>query len=75
MVRREHTFGSDRIKTTNTGGYFSAGDDPARVTWFDDEMKVLTSTARQLGMPVHTAPLRAVNRRFAFARAVLSTLT
>jgi imidazolonepropionase-like amidohydrolase len=56
MVRREHTFGSDWIKTTNTGGYFSAGDDPARVTWFDDEMEALTSTAHQLGMPiaVHT---------------------
>ncbi len=52
LVRREHTYGSDWIKTTNTGGYFSAGDDPARVTWFDDEMEVLTSTARQLGMPV-----------------------
>lgn len=52
LVRREHVLGSDWIKTTNTGGYFSAGDDPARVTWFDDEMEVLTSTARQLGMPV-----------------------
>ena len=40
------------IKTTNTGGYFSPGDDPARVTWFGDEMEALTSTARQLGMPV-----------------------
>jgi imidazolonepropionase-like amidohydrolase len=56
LVRREHTYGSDWIKTTNTGGYFSAGDDPARVTWFDDEMEALTSTAHQLGMPiaVHT---------------------
>ena len=52
LVRREHTFGSDWIKTTNTGGYFSPGDDPARVTWFDDEMEALTSTAHQLGMPV-----------------------
>src|SRR5581483_4851395 len=52
LVRREHTFGGDWIKTTNTGGYFSRGDDPARVTWFDDEMEVLTSTAHQLGMPV-----------------------
>ena len=52
LVRREHTFGSDWIKTTNTGGYFSRGDDPARVTWFDDEMETLTSTAHQLGMPV-----------------------
>jgi imidazolonepropionase-like amidohydrolase len=52
LVRREHTYGSDWIKTTNTGGYFSAGDDPARVTWFDDEMEALTSAAHQLGMPV-----------------------
>lgn len=52
LVRREHTFGSDWIKTTNTGGYFSPGDDPARVSWFDDEMAVLCATARQLGMPV-----------------------
>jgi imidazolonepropionase-like amidohydrolase len=52
LVRREHTFGSDWIKTTNTGGYFSPGDDPARVTWFDDEMGALTSTAHQLGMQV-----------------------
>lgn len=52
LVRREHTFASDWIKTANTGGYFSAGDDPARVTWFDDEMAMLTSTAHQLGMPV-----------------------
>ncbi len=28
LVRREHTFGSDWIKTTNTGGYFSPGHDP-----------------------------------------------
>jgi hypothetical protein len=32
LVRREHTFGCDWVKTTNTGGYFSPGDDPARVT-------------------------------------------
>jgi len=52
LVRREHAFGSDWIKTTNTGGYFSPGDDPVRVTWFDDEMNLLAATARQLGMPV-----------------------
>lgn len=52
LVRREHTFGSDWIKTSNTGGYFSPGDDPARVTWFDDEMAALTAAAHQLGMPV-----------------------
>jgi imidazolonepropionase-like amidohydrolase len=52
LVRREHTYGSDWIKTANAGGYFSAGDDPARATWFDDEMETLASTARLLGMPV-----------------------
>ena len=56
LVRRERTFGSDWIKTANTGGYFSPGDDPARLTWFDAELEALTATARQLGMPlaVHT---------------------
>ena len=34
-VRREHKYGSDWVKTANTGGYFSPGDDPARVTWFE----------------------------------------
>src|ERR1700730_16741514 len=48
LVRREPTYGGDWIKTTNTGGYFSAGDDPARVTWFDDEMEMLAATGRQL---------------------------
>jgi imidazolonepropionase-like amidohydrolase len=52
MVRREHTYGADWIKTANAGGYFSPGDDPARPTWFDDEMEMLCSTARLLGMPV-----------------------
>ena len=72
-MRREHTFGSDWIKTTNTGGYFSAGDDPARVTWFDDEMEVLTSTARQLGMPVavHTGAAEGCKQAIRFgARSI-----
>lgn len=61
LVRREHTYGSDWIKTANAGGYFSVGDDPARPTWFDDEMEVLTDTARLLGMPVavHTGAAEA----------------
>lgn len=61
LVRREHTYGSDWIKTANAGGYFSAGDDPARGTWFDDEMEALTATARLLGMPVavHTGAAEA----------------
>jgi imidazolonepropionase-like amidohydrolase len=68
LVRREHTFGSDWIKTTNTGGYFSAGDDPARVTWFDDEMEMLTSTAHQLGMPVavHTGAAEGCKQAIRF---------
>ena len=31
LVRVEHAFGGNWIKTMNTGGYMSAGDDPARV--------------------------------------------
>ena len=56
MVRMEHAFGGNWIKTMNTGGYMSAGDDPARVTWFEDEMQALGQTAQQLGLPlaVHT---------------------
>jgi hypothetical protein len=30
----------------------SFGDDPAKVTWFEDEMQCLAETARQLGLPV-----------------------
>jgi imidazolonepropionase-like amidohydrolase len=56
LVRMEHAFGGNWIKTMNTGGYMSAGDDPAKVTWFEDEMQALGQTARQLGLPlaVHT---------------------
>jgi imidazolonepropionase-like amidohydrolase len=61
LVRREHAYGSDWIKTANAGGYFSVGDDPARPTWFDDEMDALCSTAHMLGMPVavHTGAAEA----------------
>lgn len=56
LVRMEHAFGSNWVKTMNTGGYMSAGDDPAKVTWFEDEMQALGQTAQQLGLPlaVHT---------------------
>ena len=56
LVRMEHAFGGDWIKTMNTGGYMSAGDDPAKVTWFEDEMQCLAKTAQQIGLPlaVHT---------------------
>jgi imidazolonepropionase-like amidohydrolase len=61
LVRREHAYGSDWIKTANAGGYFSVGDDPARPTWFDDEMEAVCSTAGLLGMPVavHTGAAEA----------------
>ena len=61
LVRREHAYGSDWVKTANAGGYFSPGDDPARCTWFDDEMEALTATATRLGMPVavHTGAAAA----------------
>jgi hypothetical protein len=53
LVRMEHAFGGNWIKTMNTGGYMSAGDDPARVTWFEDEMQALGQTrdveAKSLG--------------------------
>ena len=39
LVRAEHAFGGNWIKTMNTGGYMSFGDDPAKVTWFEDEMQ------------------------------------
>jgi imidazolonepropionase-like amidohydrolase len=52
LVRAEHAFGGDWIKTMNTGGYMSFGDDPAKVTWFEDEIQCLAETARQLGLPV-----------------------
>ncbi len=66
-VRREHKYGSDWIKTTNTGGYFSPGDDPARVTWFDHEMQVLCDTAAQLGLPVavHTGAAQGCKQAIA----------
>lgn len=73
LVRREHTYGGDWIKTTNTGGYFSAGDDPARVTWFDDEMEALTAAAHQLGMPVavHTGASEGCKQAIRFgARSI-----
>jgi imidazolonepropionase-like amidohydrolase len=61
LVRREHAYESDWIKTANAGGYFSVGDDPARPTWFDEEIEAVCSTAQLLGMPVavHTGAAQA----------------
>ena len=68
LVRRENAYGSDWIKTANAGGYFSVGDDPARSTWFDDEMQALCSTAELLGMPVavHTGAAEACKQAIRF---------
>ena len=82
LVRIEHAFGGNWIKTMNTGGYMSAGDDPARVTWFEDEMLTLGQTAQQLGLPlaVHTGAAEGCKQALrAGARssntAILSTTT
>jgi imidazolonepropionase-like amidohydrolase len=68
LVRRERAYGSDWIKTANAGGYFSVGDDPARPTWFDDEMEAVCSTAQLLGMPVavHTGAAQACKQAIRF---------
>jgi len=52
QVRCQAAHGADWIKTMNTGGYMSFGDDPARVTWFDEEMEAAAAAAHQLGLPV-----------------------
>jgi imidazolonepropionase-like amidohydrolase len=68
IVRREHANGADWIKTANAGGYFSPGDDPDRMTWFDDEMEAVCSTARLLGLPVavHTGAATACKQAIRF---------
>jgi hypothetical protein len=48
----EQAFGGNWIKTMNTGRYMAAGDDPARVTWFEYEMLTLGQAAQQLGLPL-----------------------
>jgi imidazolonepropionase-like amidohydrolase len=51
-VRTEHKYGGDWIKAANAGSYFDRRDDPAEVTWSDDELSALADTARGLSMPV-----------------------
>jgi imidazolonepropionase-like amidohydrolase len=63
LVRREHTFGSDWIKTTNTGGYFSQGDDPARVTWFVHRTRMGSSDRRSSARLGHHVLLTAAARQ------------
>jgi imidazolonepropionase-like amidohydrolase len=61
LVRSEHKYGADWVKTANAGSYFDVTDDPDRLTWFDDELETLVDTAAQLGMPVavHTGGAEA----------------
>jgi len=64
QVRREHRHGVDWIKTANAGSYFDVTDDPARLTWFDDEISTLVQAASQHGLPVavHTGGAEACNQ-------------
>jgi imidazolonepropionase-like amidohydrolase len=60
-VRTEHKYGGDWIKAANAGSYFDRRDDPAEVTWSDEELSGLADTARGLSMPVavHTGSSQA----------------
>ena len=75
MVRMEHAFGGNWIKTMNTGGYMSAGDDPARVTW--SKMRCRLSDKRRNSLACRwryiPGPPRGASRRCAPAPAVSST--
>lgn len=48
-VRRDAKYGCDWIKLYATGGFFSAGDDPAQQHFSDEEMKVACEEATRLG--------------------------
>lgn len=50
QVRNEMRFGADWIKFAATGGFSSPSDDPGQVTYSQEEMDMLVSTARDLGM-------------------------
>lgn len=47
-VRRDAKFGADWIKLYVTGGFFSAGDDPALQHFSDEELKVAIGEAERL---------------------------
>ena len=76
FVRAEHAFGGDWIKTMNTGGYMSFGDDPAKVTWFKTRCSAWPKPRASLACrsPFTQARRRAANRRCARARAVWNTV-
>ncbi|MFZ4792162.1 MAG: amidohydrolase family protein [Candidatus Competibacteraceae bacterium] len=52
VVRQEASRGADWIKFGGTGGFSSPADDPAQVPYSQEEMNVLVSTARDLGLSV-----------------------
>lgn len=50
-VRQEIRAGADWVKFAASGGFSSPADDPDHVTYSEEEMKVLVSTAADLGRP------------------------
>jgi imidazolonepropionase-like amidohydrolase len=77
LVRREHAYGSDWIKTANAGGYFSVGDDPARPTGSTTRWRPCAPPRRCWGCPspCTPAPRTRASRPSATARAASSTPT
>lgn len=51
VVRQEASRGAQWIKFGGTGGFSSPADDPSQVPYSQEEMNVLVSTARDLGLP------------------------
>lgn len=48
-VREDAKYGADWIKLYVTGGFFSAGDDPAQQHFSDEEIRTAVEEARRLG--------------------------
>jgi tryptophan 2-monooxygenase len=51
VVRTEISRGAQWIKFAGSGGFSSPADDPSQVTYSQEEMNVMVSTARDLGVP------------------------
>ncbi|MYS36771.1 tryptophan 2-monooxygenase [Streptomyces sp. KhCrAH-43] len=51
VVREDIRSGADWIKFGATGGFATPSDDPTQVTFSQDEMNALVTTARDLGIP------------------------
>ncbi|MFI9005734.1 amidohydrolase family protein [Actinosynnema sp. NPDC053489] len=87
VVREEARQGADWIKFAGTGGFSTERDDPERVTYSEEEVHALVSTARDLGKPtaVHAftdegvrwaalAGVRSVEHASLAGRAVLDLM-